>query len=126
MNAFPNYGESFAVRPAAFDQPETMRDPYDWVAPYLEDVHEVRCGRRSATERAENGWSILGRAASGDDAEVVGALLEAAGWDLSAVAAETPEEALRHEEERGLYPVHRGALQKLAAEAASRRRTRER
>ncbi len=50
--------------------------------------------------------------------------LEAAGWDPAAVAAETPEEALRHEEARGLYPVHRGTLQKLAAEAAARRRGR--
>jgi len=128
MQAFPNYGEQFAVRPAAFDQEEALSDPYHWVAPYLEDVHEVRCGRRSVTERAENGWSILGRAVSGtgaDDAELVGALLEASGSDLATVATETAEEAIRHEEERGLYPVHRGPLQRLAAEAIARRRARE-
>jgi hypothetical protein len=128
MEASPNYAERFVVRPAAFDQEEALSDPYDWVAPYLEDVHEVRCGRRSATERADNGWSILGRAVSGtgaDDAEPVGALLEASGWDLATVATETPEEAIRHEEERGLYPVHRGPLQSLAAEAIARRRAQE-
>lgn len=125
MEAFPNNCEGFVVRPEAFDRGEAMSDPYRWVAPYLEDIHEVRCWRRSATERAENGWSILGRAASGEDAELVGALLEASGWDPAVVATETPEEALRHEDERGLYPVHRGELQKLAAEAVALLRSAE-
>jgi hypothetical protein len=119
-----HYAENFAVRPAAFDEPEMVSDPHRWVRPYLQDVHEVRYGRASAAARAENGSSILGRAATGGDAEVIGALLEAAGWDLPAVAAETPEEALWHEEARGLFPVHRGALQKLATEAAAPRRSR--
>jgi hypothetical protein len=44
---------------------------------------------------------------------------------LEAALAETPERALRHEVARGLYPVHRGMLWELAAEAAVRRRVRE-
>jgi ankyrin repeat protein len=113
----PAYAASFRSDPDRYAV-EKDRAPPSRIMPLHEVAHEVRCGRFEVSKPYMAGqWSPLCFAVVTEQPAVVLALVESAGLDPAAVAAESDEVAEARQAERGIYPIYRDPLRELLRQA---------